>query len=98
MATTSNVASLVALETTQSLLEQVGAAETGGEPSNNNTDAAVNAALEYALEQLVQRRPDDPIGFVANKLLEADIQARAAPLGLGKAVRASQRAAAKKSS
>jgi hypothetical protein len=77
MATTSNVASLVALETTQSLLEQV--------------------ALEYALEQLVQRRPDDPIGFVANKLLEADIQARAAPLGLGKAVRASQRAAAKKS-
>ena len=56
-----------------------------------------NAALEYALEQLVQRRPDDPIGFVANKLLEADIQARAAPLGLGKAVRASQRAAAKRS-
>ena len=97
MATTSNVASLVALETTQSLLEQVGAAETGGAPSTNNTDAAVNAALEYALEQLVQRRPDDPIGFVANKLLEADIQARAAPLGLGKAVRASQRASAKKS-
>ena len=97
MATTSNVASLVALETTQALLEQVGAAETGGAPSTNNTDAdaAVNAALEYALEQLVQRRPDDPIGFVANKLLEADIQARAAPLGLGKAVRASQRAAAK---
>ena len=93
MATTSNVASLVALETTQSLLEQVGAAETGA-PSTNNT---VNAALEYALEQLVQRRPDDPIGFVANKLLEADIQARAAPLGLGKAVRASQRAAAKRS-
>ena len=96
MATTSNVASLVALETTQTLLEQVGAAETGG-PSTNNTDAAVNAALEYALEQLVQRRPDDPIGFVANKLLEADIQARAAPLGLGKAVRASQRADSKKS-
>ena len=96
MATTSNVASLVALETTQALLEQVGAAETGA-PSTNGTDAAVNAALEYALEQLVQRRPDDPIGFVANKLLEADIQARAAPLGLGKAVRASQRAAAKKS-
>ena len=95
MATTSNVASLVALETTQELLEQVGASETGA-PSNN-TDAAVNAALEYALEQLVQRRPDDPIGFVANKLLEADIQARAAPLGLGKAVRASQRAGAKKS-
>ena len=43
----------------------------------------------------MQRRPDDPIGFVANKLLEADIQARAAPLGLGKAVRARQRAAAK---
>jgi len=98
MATTSNVASLVALETTQTLLEQVGAAETGGAPSTNNTDdAAVNAALEYALEQLVQRRPDDPIGFVANKLLEADIQARAAPLGLGKAVRASQRAGAKRS-
>ena len=96
MATTSNVASLVALETTQTLLEQVGATETGA-PSTNNTDAAVNAALEYALEQLVQRRPDDPIGFVANKLLEADIQARAAPLGLGKAVRASQRAAAKRS-
>ena len=95
MATTSNVASLVALETTQSLLEQVGAAETRGAPSTNNTDAAVNAALEYALEQLVQRRPDDPIGFVANKLLEADIQARAAPLGLGKSVRARQRAAAK---
>ena len=95
MATTSNVASLVALETTQELLEQVGAAETGA-PSTNNT--AVNAALEYALEQLVQRRPDDPIGFVANKLLEADIQARAAPLGLGKAVRASQRAAAKRQS
>ncbi len=94
MATTSNVASLVALETTQTLLEQVGAAETGGTPSTNDT--AVNAALEYALEQLVQRRPDDPIGFVANKLLEADIQARAAPLGLGKAVRASQRAGAKK--
>ena len=97
MATTSNVASLVALETTQALLEQVGAAETGGARSTNNTEAAVNAALEYALEQLVQRRPDDPIGFVANKLLEADIQARAAPLGLGKAVRASQRAVAKKS-
>ena len=96
MATTSNVASLVALETTQELLEQIGVAETGS-PSTNITDAAVNAALEYALEQLVQRRPDDPIGFVANKLLEADIQARAAPLGLGKAVRASQRADAKKS-
>ena len=96
MATTSNVASLVALETTQELLEQVGAAETGA-PSTNHTDAAVNAALEYALEQLVQRRPDDPIGFVANKLLEADIQARAAPLGLGKAVRSRQRADTKKS-
>ena len=73
MATTSNVASLVARETTQDAARAGRRSETGA-PSTNNTDAAVNAALEYALEQLVQRRPDDPIGFVANKLLEADIR------------------------